>query len=248
MKRVVSVLVILTLVCTVLVSITHSSVAAGAKTPFDRTNLPAQMRVTASALNVRSGPATYFKKVGIVYKNQIVSCLGRLGNWYVVHLNNDTVGVASGKYLKPYYPPTNQPAPTPKPGTPTGEVSEEAQRMLNLINAERAKAGAQPLKFDKEVMRVAQIKAQDMVDQNYFSHNSPIYGSPFNMLNSFKVSYRTAGENLAGNRSVEAAHNSLMNSQGHRRNILNKGFNLIGIGIVNSPKYGKIYVQMFIGR
>lgn len=259
MKRVVTVLVILTLACTVLVGSTYSSVAAFAKTPFSRTNIPAQMKVTASALNVRSGPSTYFTRVGLAYKNQIVDCIGRLGDWYIIHLNNDTVGVASGKYLQPYYPPTNQPAPQPAPGPspnpdapdtglPNSEISAEAQKMLGLINSERAKAGAQPLKMDVEVMKVAEVKAKDMVDKNYFSHTSPTYGSPFDMLKSFGVNYRYAGENLAGNQTVERAHNALMNSAGHRKNILNPNYNYVGIGIVDSPQYGKIYVQMFIGR
>ncbi|MDK2932705.1 MAG: hypothetical protein PWP27_515 [Clostridiales bacterium] len=257
MKRILSFLIILTILCTVFVSSTLSSAAAFAKTPFSRTNIPAQLKVTASALNVRSGPSTYFKVVGLVYKNQIVDCIGKLGDWYIIHLNNDTVGVASGKYLKPYYPPTNQPAPkpTPKPPntdtpapSPDGEISQEEQKMLDLINAERAKTGAQPLKMDKEVARVAQIKAQDMVDRNYFSHTSPTYGSPFEMLKKFGISYRYAGENLAGNSTVERAHTSLMNSEGHRKNILNPNYNYVGIGIVNSPKYGKIFVQMFIGK
>ena len=108
--------------------------------------------------------------------------------------------------------------------------------------------GLSSLKIDSELQRVAKIKAQDMVDNNYFSHNSPIYGSPFDMLKSFKVSYKTAGENIAGNSSNTAAVNAWMNSEGHKANILNSSYNYTGIGIVKSPKYGKIYVQMFIGK
>ena len=104
------------------------------------------------------------------------------------------------------------------------------------------------LKIDPELQRVARIKAQDMVNNNYFSHNSPTYGSPFDMMNSFKISYKTAGENIAGNSSNSAAVTAWMNSSGHRANILNSSFNYTGIGVVSSPKYGKIYVQMFIGK
>ena len=68
------------------------------------------------------------------------------------------------------------------------------------------------------------------------------------MLKSYKVSYNTAGENIAGNSSNSGAVNAWMNSSGHRANILNKSFNYTGIGVVNSPKYGKVYVQMFIGK
>ena len=87
-----------------------------------------------------------------------------------------------------------------------------------------------------------------MVDNNYFSHTSPTYGSPFNMLNNFKISYKTAGENIAGNSSNSGAVNAWMNSSGHKANILNGNFNYTGIGVVNGSKYGKIYVQMFIGK
>ena len=87
-----------------------------------------------------------------------------------------------------------------------------------------------------------------MVANNYFSHTSPTYGSPFDMLKNFKVSYRTAGENIAGNATNSGAVNAWMNSSGHKANILNNSFNYTGIGVVKSPKYGKIYVQMFIGK
>lgn len=266
MKKAISLLVVITIFCMLFVGSVSPIAAAVSKTPFSRTNIPAQLKVTAAGLNVRSGPGTYFQRVGIVYKDQIVDCIGKLGTWYIIHLNNDVVGVASGKYLKPYYPPSNSPDPNPQPPkqeTPTkppeeetpapkppedGKISAEAQKMLDLINAERAKAGAKPLQFDTKLMEVAIIKAQDMVNKNYFSHTSPTYGSPFDMMRQFGISYKTAGENLAGNSTVERAHTSLMNSEGHRRNILNTNYNYIGIGIVESPRYGKIFVQMFIGK
>ena len=117
-----------------------------------------------------------------------------------------------------------------------------------MINNERQKNGLSALKIDNEVQRVAKIKAQDMVNNNYFSHQSPTYGSPFDMLNSFKISYKSAGENIAGNSSNTGAVNAWMNSPGHRANILNSSFNYTGIGVVTGSKYGKIYVQMFIGK
>lgn len=147
-------------------------------------------------------------------------------------------------------PPSNVPKPTAAPAptaAPNANATAQAQRMLSLINAERSKAGAGALSLDAQVSKVAQLKAQDMVDKGYFDHNSPTYGSPFDMMKKFGVSFRTAGENLAGNQNVDSAHNALMNSPGHRANILNTSFNKIGLGIVNSPVYGKIFVQMFIG-
>jgi len=226
-----------------------------AQTPFSRTNVPAQIKVTTSALNVRSGPGVSFLKVGVVYQGQIIDCLGKIGSWWVVHLENDVVGVVSGSYAKPYYPPSPQPAPQPTPAPAPApqpasgpDIGIEEQKMVDLINAERAKVGLAPLAVDVKLMDVAKLKAEDMVKNNYFSHTSPTYGSPFDMLKQFGVSYKYAGENIAGNSTVEAAHQALMNSQGHRENILSPNYTHVGIGITDSPTYGKIFVQLFIGR
>ncbi len=145
--------------------------------------------------------------------------------------------------------PAPTPKPTPAPSTGSGQtsgyqLSASEQKMVDLVNQERAKAGVPPLKVDLELSRVARIKSQDMRDNNYFSHTSPTYGSPFDMMKSFGISYRTAGENIAKHSSVESAHAGLMNSDGHRKNILNPNFTHIGIGIVD----GRYYTQMFIGR
>lgn len=145
--------------------------------------------------------------------------------------------------------PAPTPKPTPAPSTGSGQASgyqlnASEQKMVDLVNQERAKAGVAPLKVDLELSRVARIKSQDMRDNNYFSHTSPTYGSPFDMMKSFGISYRTAGENIAKHSSVESAHTGLMNSDGHRKNILNPNFTHIGIGIVD----GRYYTQMFIGR
>ena len=117
-----------------------------------------------------------------------------------------------------------------------------------MINAKRVANGLSALKINDEVQNVARVKAKDMVDNNYFSHTSQIYGSPFDMLKNYGISYKTAGENIAGNSSNSGAVNAWMNSEGHRANILNSSFNYTGIGVVKSPKYGKVYVQMFIGK
>lgn len=87
-----------------------------------------------------------------------------------------------------------------------------------------------------------------MVDNNYFSHTSPTYGSPFDMMKSYGISYKTAGENIAGNSSNSGAVEAWMNSEGHKANILNSNYNYTGLAVVSSPKYGKIFVQMFIGK
>lgn len=132
--------------------------------------------------------------------------------------------------------PVPTPNPTPEPA-PAVEFSVMQMEMLNYINTERAKANLAPLVLDKDLSAGAYLKSKDMAVNNYFSHNSPTYGSPFKMMKDRGISYRLAAENIAKNTSVKGAHNAFMNSSGHRANILNSGFNKIGLGIYQEGKY-----------
>ncbi len=146
---------------------------------------------------------------------------------------------------KPEPKPAPEPAPEPKP---VEGITAEEQLMVSLVNQERAKAGLKPLQVDLRLVELARMKSKDMIDLNYFSHTSPTYGSPFDMMKKAGVDYYTAGENLAGASTVERAHEALMQSDGHRRNILNPAFTHIGIGIVKGGSYGMMFTQMFIGQ
>lgn len=132
--------------------------------------------------------------------------------------------------------------------TSTGETqTAEAEAVLNLVNQERKKQGLQPLTLSEKLTSIANTKAKDMADKNYFSHESPTYGSPFDMLKMFGVSYTAAGENIAaGQRSAEEVMNSWMNSSGHRANILNKNYTQLGVGYTTGGSYGTEWVQLFI--
>ena len=207
--------------------------------------------VTATTLNVRSGPGIQYKVVANVKKGEYIRIFAGVGDWYVVQVEGDYIGAVNKKYIKAIYPNssgTNNTSATNKNTTTTSEMNSDEKEVFDLINKQRVNNGLQALKVDNEVQRVARIKAQDMTSNNYFSHTSPTYGSPFDMLNSFKISYKTAGENIAGNSSNSGAVEAWMNSPGHKANILNETFNYTGIGVVSSSKYGKIYVQMFIGK
>lgn len=239
---------ILKIILGTLLIMASSPVLVNAQTQFSRTNVPAQLSITASAANVRCGPSTSFPKVGLVYKGQIVDCIGKLGGWWVVHLENDVVGSISGNIVKAYYPPAPAPAPAPTPAPSQVKLTADQQHMLDLINQERSKAGVASLKVDAQLQKMAQVKSDEMVAKSYFSHTSPIYGSPFNMMKKFGISYTSAGENIAGNSSVDKAHAALMNSPRHKANILKASFNYIGIGITASPKYGQMFAQDFVGR
>ena len=220
--------------------------------------------VTATNLYVRSGPGTQYKIVTSVPKNQYIRVFAGVGDWYVVQVEGDYIGAVSKKYVKPIYPGTSNLNTSYSGDSNTGAaananqnnntnitsttMNSDEKEVFDLINKQRTANGLSPLKENSELQRVARIKAQDMVNNNYFSHTSPTYGSPFDMIKSFKISYNTAGENIAGNSSNSSAVTAWMNSSGHRANILNSSFNQTGIGVVKGSKYGKIYVQMFIGN
>lgn len=119
------------------------------------------------------------------------------------------------------------------------------QEVIRLVNEQRVQNGLNPLTENWELSRVARYKSQDMVDNRYFSHTSPTYGSPFQMIRAFGISFRRAGENIAyGQRTPQAVVNAWMNSSGHRANILNASYTQIGVGYVADGNY---WTQMFIG-
>ena len=129
--------------------------------------------------------------------------------------------------------------------TLASNVTAYEQEVIRLVNEIRVENGLKALTYDWELSRVARIKSQDMKDNNYFAHNSPVYGTPFQMIKNFGISYRTAGENIAkGYATLQAVVNGWMNSSGHRANILNASCTRIGVGYVASGNY---WTQMFIG-
>lgn len=132
-------------------------------------------------------------------------------------------------------------------GQVESSFSEFQNKVLELVNQERAKAGVKPLKGNLELSNVATIKSQDMIDKNYFDHNSPTYGSPFDMMRKFGIDFNMAGENIAyGQRTPEEVMKGWMNSPGHRKNILNPEFEQIGIGIAKNSNGVTYWTQMFI--
>ena len=133
--------------------------------------------------------------------------------------------------------------------TTTESFASFQQEVLKLVNAERAKQGLKPLTLNTKLSNVATLKSQDMINKNYFSHTSPTYGSPFDMMKQFGITYRAAGENIAkGQKSPQQVMNSWMNSSGHRANILNSNYTELGVGIAKSSNGTIYWTQMFIGR
>ena len=108
---------------------------------------------------------------------------------------------------------------------------------------------AESLKMDIISSNVANIKSRDMIEKGYFDHTSPTYGSPFDMMKKFNISYNTAGENIAmGQRTPSEVMTDWMNSSGHRANILNSNFTELGVGIYKGANGTIYWTQMFIGK
>ena len=159
--------------------------------------------------------------------------------------------VAAPVQQKPVQVPA---APAPQPTAPvndqtpavSAQVSTFEQQVVDLTNQERTKRGLPALTLDTDLSKAARAKSLDMKTQGYFNHTSPTYGSPFDMMKQFGISFRGAGENIAmGQRSPQEVMNAWMNSQGHRANILNSSFTHIGVGHVADGNY---WTQMFISK
>ncbi|PAB58659.1 CAP domain-containing protein [Anaeromicrobium sediminis] len=174
-------------------------------------------------------------------KDNIYNVVGETKDYYLVELDKYNLGIIDKSSAEAHIENTVLDQESYK-ATPNED------EMLRYINGERIKRGLTPLKVDKNSIKVARLKSQDMIDNNYFSHYSPTYGSPFNMLNKFNIKYITAGENIGYNTSVKKTHEALMESKEHKESILNKYYTHVGIGIKEMPKGGKMITEIFIQK
>lgn len=138
--------------------------------------------------------------------------------------------------------PVPEPEPIPVPA-PAKDFSAMQTEMLGYINTARADNNLAPLTLDTALCNGAYLKSKDMAENNYFSHTSPTYGSPFAMMKNLGVTYWAAAENIAKNTSVKGAHNAFMNSTGHRQNILGSGYHKVGLGFYQEGNY--LYVTQW---
>ncbi|MFC4025714.1 CAP domain-containing protein [Oceanobacillus longus] len=146
----------------------------------------------------------------------------------------------------PVQQPVQQEEPAEQKQEQSQQLNQFEQEVVELTNQERAKQGLSALQIDTELSKVAREKSNDMAVNNYFDHNSPTYGSPFDMMKSFGITYNTAGENIAqGQRTPAEVVEAWMNSEGHRANILNGNYTHIGVGYVEQ---GNHWTQQFIGK
>lgn len=172
--------------------------------------------------------------------------------------NDDViVGPGTPDLPTPELPPADQEKPSEpeqkpeekpeqKPGQ-DAQLGAYQQKVVDLVNQRRKENGLAPLSVNRSLAKVAEVKASDMRDNNYFTHTSPTYGSPFDMIKQFGISYRAAGENIAkGQKTPETVMDGWMNSEGHRANILNDNYTEIGVGYVTDSNGMTYWVQMFL--
>ena len=158
------------------------------------------------------------------------------------------VGLSELKAANPQIANPNLIYPGQKLTVPTGDQTATAyeKEVVRLVNEIRAQNGLKPLTYDWQLARVARYKSQDMKNNRYFAHTSPVYGTPAQMIKSFGISYRSMGENIArGQKTPQAVVDGWMNSSGHRANILSRSFTHIGVGYEASGNY---WTQLFIGK
>jgi uncharacterized YkwD family protein len=202
----------------------------------------------ALAVAVPSGAASAASNTTVQYK-VVYNQVNLNGDWstllnqYLQRLTKPNPATATTAQK----PTTNTSASTnTKPATTTTTTTTNAsyaQQVATLVNQERAKAGLKALTMDSALSNVALAKAKDMYNNNYFSHTSPTYGSPFDMMKSFGIKYSYAGENIAkGQKTPQEVMNAWMNSAGHKANILGANYSKIGVAYYNG-----VWVQMFIG-
>lgn len=194
--------------------------------------------ITENSVNLRGGPGTNFKIYKKLKKGDKIEVIGKIDNWYIVVTSDNYIGMIRQDLILTNSDNNNA----------SSNLPNTAETVLSLINNARAENGLAPLSTLELLDSTAKVKAKDMVTNDYFSHNSPTYGSPFNMMKNAGITFKTAGENIAGNSSVEKAVNSWLLSDTHKENILSNAYNFVGIGVEKSDTYGYVIVVMFIGK
>lgn len=199
--------------------------------------------VLGTSSNLRGGPSTSYNVYTTLNKGDKVQVIGKIDNFFLVVTQNNYVGMIrddliSNKIIENYNNNNNN----------ESQLPNTADTAFNLINDARVENGLPKLQIYDLLNSTAKTKANDMVKNNYFSHNSPTYGSPFEMMQNAGITYKVAGENIAGNSSVENAVKSWLASEEHKSNILSNAYNYIGIGVEKSDTYGYVIVVMFIGK
>jgi uncharacterized YkwD family protein len=263
-RKICALALVLPLIFTISCSQKKQKPIAGIESSVSEAGIIKNVKITAPSATLRTGCSNTASVAQSVNKDTTLNVINEVSDWYAVQLSGNQIGFVSKDQSKPVVvddnktniPPSNTATTsqgistpkTPSSKTNSSTLSAAEQQMVTLVNQARAQNRVPALKVDMTVTNVARIKAQDMIDNNYFSHNSPKYGSPFDMMKAFGIKYIMSGENIAGNPNIANAESSLMNSPGHRKNILNPEYTHIGIGIKAGGPYGNMISQMFVSK
>ncbi len=205
--------------------------------------------VNTDYLNMRSGAGIDFTSIDLLNRNEYVRIFGKIGDWYIIQNEENQIGTAHSKYINLA---DEQKAATTNSenieSVSTVNLTSDETTLLSIINEKRTKNNLPHLEIDESLQNVAKLKANDLVQNNYFSHISPTYGTPFEMLKSNNISYKTASENIAGNSDIKSAFDAWISSESHKANILSNEYNYTGIAVVDSIAYGKVIVELFVGK
>ena len=202
-------------------------------------------------MKIRSGLSTENNHIGLLTKDEVVHIYGKVDNWYIIKTENNLVGAVFADYIEGSYETDatiETSANIETAETPSLLLSQDEQIFFNLINNKRIANNLPEFEIDEALLNVARLKANDIVENKYFSHTSPTLGTLFEMLENHNISHGKASENIARNVNADSAIESLMASEAHKRNILSEDFNYTGIAVVNSVEYGKIFVEIFITK
>jgi len=199
--------------------------------------------INADGIRLRSGPGTAYPVIATLNNGTKVRIMGLIRGWLVVLMPDDSVGMVSAEYVQ-----ITETAATP--ATPDISVSHvpgaelsvpamaadslpAAERLFKLVNDYRTQFGLAAYIDDEKLDEAARLKAGDMVKNNYFNHDSPEYGTPFNMLRNMGVFYKTASENLACTANVDEAFSKMTGNLAHRTNLISQRYTHIGIGVAD---------------
>lgn len=209
---------------------------------------------------VRGGPSTSYPIYYQLIKGATVEVIGRIDDFSMIVSKNNLIGMIRSDLLTTSSSILNNTTNTTQNinlsvtenNTPKINAINEnitlKNELLDLINNTRKNNNLTELLKDDSLYNAAQIKSDDMNKNNYFSHTSNTYGTPFELMRDLGISYKSAGENIAGNSDITSAFNSWINSENHKKNILSSSYNYIGIGITKSNNYGYLICAMFIGK
>ncbi|MDR2648822.1 MAG: CAP domain-containing protein [Clostridiales bacterium] len=198
--------------------------------------------ITAERLNVRTGPGVKYPVIDRMNRGDKLRILTALGDWLVILTPDDSVGMVAAEYVH-----TDALSPTPTeiyegsaPEEDTARLPEppevpDDERLFSLVNEFRVNFGLDAYRWDERLNVIAGLKAGDMAKNKYFSHDSPIYGTPFAMLRSMGVFYKTASENLARTSGVQEAFNKMAGNLAHRANLVSKRYTNMGTAVTDDP-------------